>query len=128
VPEVLPIVISLSVTPNTEAVRQAVKLELADLIDREGMPDTLANTEVWLIYLSHIRQAISLAPGLKDYTLHAPVANIEVYPGWFPMLRDIVFDGVGPENPEPPEGPEPDGGERFQYGSSDVGKVEDLGL
>jgi uncharacterized phage protein gp47/JayE len=93
-PEELPIVISLSVTPNTEAVRTAVKRELGDFIYREGMPDTDHNTEVWLIYLSRIRQSISLAPGVLDYTLHDPVANIEVFSGYFPMLQDVIFGGA----------------------------------
>jgi uncharacterized phage protein gp47/JayE len=91
-PAVLPITISLAVIPNTEAVRESVRKSLSDLIDREGMPDTDHNTEVWLIYLSHLRQAIMQAPGVLDYTLHDPAANIEVLPGFFPVLDTVVFD------------------------------------
>lgn len=86
-PEVLPIVISLTVIPDTDAVRQAVRLELAALITREGVPGAV-------IYLSHIHQAISLAVGVVDYTLSAPVAGIEVPDGYFPVLADIIFEAA----------------------------------
>jgi len=84
-PTVLPIVISLSVTPNTEAVRQAVRRELGDLIARVGVPGTV-------ILVNNIRQAISVSPGVIDYTLHAPTANIDVHGGYFPMLQDVTFE------------------------------------
>ena len=84
-PEPLPITIRLSVTPDTEAVREAVRSELRDLIAREGVPDTV-------LYRSHINEAISLAPGEVDHTLYEPAANIEVPGGYFPMLQDIIFE------------------------------------
>ena len=83
-PEVLAINISLSITPDTEATRQAVRAELGDLVAREGVPGAT-------IFLSHIRQAIGLASGIVDYTLLAPTANIEVPDGYFPLLADVVF-------------------------------------
>ncbi len=64
-----PINFTISVTPNTAAVKAAVTAELTDLLNREGSP---GNT----ILLSHIRAAISLATGETDYTLTLPSANV----------------------------------------------------
>lgn len=83
-PEPLPIIIRLSVTPDTEAVREAVRAELAGLIAREGVPDTV-------LYRSHINEAVSLAPGEVDHVLFEPAANIEVPGGYFPMLEEVIF-------------------------------------
>ncbi|MDR2051149.1 MAG: baseplate J/gp47 family protein [Deltaproteobacteria bacterium] len=83
-PESLPIVIRLSVTPDTDAVRAAVRAELADLITREGLPDTV-------LYRSHIDEAISLAPGEVDHTLFEPAGNIEVPGGYLPVLHEVIF-------------------------------------
>jgi len=88
-PEPLPIVIRLSVTPDTEAVREAVRVELRDLIVREGE----SGVE---LYRSHINEAISLAPGEVDHTLYEPSANIEVPDGYFPMLQDVIFVEAAP--------------------------------
>ena len=84
-PDPLPITIRLSVTPDTEAVREAVRAELRDLIAREGVPDTI-------LYRSHINEAISLTPGEVDHILYEPVANIAVPGGYFPMLQNIIFE------------------------------------
>ena len=55
--------------PNTQAVKDAVQAELADLIFREAVPNGG-------ILLSHIRQAISSAIGENDHVLVSPTANI----------------------------------------------------
>ena len=86
-PDPLPITIRLSVSPDTEAVREAVRAELRDLIAREGVPDTL-------LYRSHINEAISLTPGEVDHILYEPAANIAVPGGYFPMLQNIIFENA----------------------------------
>lgn len=60
---------TLSVTPDTTAVREAVEASIADLIRREAQP---AGT----LLLTHIREAISLAEGETDHVLTSPSADV----------------------------------------------------
>jgi uncharacterized phage protein gp47/JayE len=84
-PEPLPVAVRLSVTPDTEAVREAVRAELRDLVAREGAPGAV-------LYRSHLSEAVSLAVGETDHTLYQPAADIHVPDGHFPILQDIVFE------------------------------------
>lgn len=84
-PEPLPLVIRLRITPDTAAVREAVSAELHDLIAREAAPGAV-------IYRSHISEAVSLAAGELDHTLLEPAANVQVQPGFFPMLEEVEFE------------------------------------
>lgn len=84
-PEPMPITIRLSLRPDTESVRLAVRAELGDLLAREAAPETV-------LFRSHISEAVSLAPGELDHTLYAPAANIEIPAGYFPVLGDIIFE------------------------------------
>ena len=59
-----------SLTPSTTAVRSAVEKALADLFISEAEPGGL-------MYLSHIRAAISNAAGEIDSTVVSPSANIQ---------------------------------------------------
>ena len=68
-PQVKPVNFSISVTPNTLAVREAVTSGLDDLFLREA--DVGAT-----LLLSHITRDISLSPGETDHTLYAPTASI----------------------------------------------------
>lgn len=68
-PTAVPLNLTIQLTPDTQAVRDAVTAELADLLKRVGEPAT------WL-YLSQINEAISIAVGESDHVLVAPVANI----------------------------------------------------
>lgn len=68
-PIAVPLNFTISVTPNSLAVKEAVELELRDLLKREASP---AGT----IYLSHIREAISIAAGESNYTMTAPIADV----------------------------------------------------
>lgn len=65
----VPLNFTISVTPNSLAVKEAVELELRDLLKREASPDGT-------IYLSHIREAISIAAGESNYTMTAPIADV----------------------------------------------------
>ncbi|MFJ7798471.1 baseplate J/gp47 family protein [Pseudomonas sp. NPDC096950] len=68
-PMQVPVTYTLSLTPDTSAVRAAVEAQLRDLHNREsGLGDTLL--------LSHIREAISSATGENDHKLKAPTANV----------------------------------------------------
>ena len=59
----------LSVFPNTQAVRDAVQAELADMIRREAVPGGTT-------LLTHYREAISIAAGENNYVLTYPSADV----------------------------------------------------
>lgn len=61
--------LSIAVTPNTTAVRDAVSANMADLFLREA--DVAAT-----LLLSHINRDISLASGETDHVLYAPTTNV----------------------------------------------------
>ncbi|MDR1946630.1 MAG: baseplate J/gp47 family protein [Desulfovibrio sp.] len=84
-PEPLPVLLRVSVIPDTSAVRAAVSAEIGDLFAREAAPGIT-------ILRSHIDEAISLAAGETDHALHEPEANIVVPDGYFPMLEPIDFE------------------------------------
>lgn len=77
-PETEPFAPQLWVLPDTEAVRAAAAQALQDLVDREGEPGGT-------LLISRIRSAISLAPGVQDYDLQWPTANVEHGTGVLPV-------------------------------------------
>lgn len=83
-PIAVPLDFTISVTPNTLAVRTAVEAELQDLIKRESAP---AGT----ILLSHIREAISIAAGENNYTLTTPTADVTSAVGYMTTLGVITW-------------------------------------
>jgi uncharacterized phage protein gp47/JayE len=68
-PIAVPLDFTIAALPNTLAVKTAIETELRDLITRESKP---AGT----IYLSHIREAISIAAGENNYTMTLPNADV----------------------------------------------------
>jgi uncharacterized phage protein gp47/JayE len=60
---------NIAVTPNTQAVKDAVQAELLDLLRREAEPNGT-------ILISRIREAISIAAGEENYTMSAPTADV----------------------------------------------------
>lgn len=88
-PEALVVPITIRLVPHTEAAQQAVLLELRDLFLRESYPGAC-------IRLSHLREAISLAPAEEDHTLLAPIADIVAEPYQMPLLGNVTF--VSTEN------------------------------
>ncbi|HJD97487.1 baseplate J/gp47 family protein [Mailhella massiliensis] len=86
-PQALKVDISLKISPNTEAVRNAVKQELADLFVREGTPGVT-------IPLSHINEAVSISAGEEDHVLVSPTENIVPENNVMPMLGNVTFAGV----------------------------------
>ncbi|MEE4750257.1 baseplate J/gp47 family protein [Pseudomonas alliivorans] len=64
-----PVTYTISLTPDTTAVRAAVQAQLVDLHNREaGLGETLL--------LTHIAEAISRATGETDHVLISPTANV----------------------------------------------------
>ncbi|MEM1299394.1 MAG: baseplate J/gp47 family protein [Pseudomonadota bacterium] len=83
-PVLLPVDVTLSVTPDTPEVRAAVEASLAALILRAGAPGAQ-------IPFTHIAEAISLAPGETDHLLTAPAADIVPAVGEMPVLGVVTF-------------------------------------
>lgn len=81
-PEVLPVNVSVTVTPYSEALAAQIRLELKDLFDREAEPGGV-------IPLSHIHEAISIAPGEYDHALHSPASDITPAPHQLPVLGTV---------------------------------------
>ncbi|MFH1999963.1 MAG: baseplate J/gp47 family protein [Planctomycetota bacterium] len=65
-------------------VKAAIEAELEDLIYREGEPGSS-------IYLSHIREAISLATGEVDHTLVSPTSDVTIGATEIAVLGTITW-------------------------------------
>ncbi|WP_296966950.1 baseplate J/gp47 family protein [uncultured Desulfovibrio sp.] len=78
--------VRLKITPDTETLRAAVVQELADLWAREAEPSST-------LYLSHIREAVSLTASELDHTLVLPTADIVADAGVLPILKTVEFVG-----------------------------------
>lgn len=83
-PTPLLVPVTLHLVPDTAATRAAVQAELRDLFAREAEPGAV-------LYLSHLREAISLAPGETNHVLTAPVADIAPAAHEFPILGAITY-------------------------------------
>lgn len=68
-PAAVPLNLTIALTPNTQAVKDAVTAALADLIRREAYPGAT-------LLLSHIREAISIAAGESNHVLTVPSADV----------------------------------------------------
>jgi uncharacterized phage protein gp47/JayE len=87
-PVLYPLDVTLAISPDTQAVREAVLTELDDLLAREGEPGGI-------IYRSHITEAISLAPGEFDSVVTVPAGNVHVPEGYFPVLGAVTWGEYG---------------------------------
>ena len=77
-------VVIKNLVPDTEAVRAAVRAELADLFQREARPGKL-------LIRSHINESISAASGEEDHTLVQPEKTIVPEPNELPILGSVEF-------------------------------------
>lgn len=83
-PTAAPLNFTLSVEPDTSAVRAAVTAELTDLLRSETAPGET-------LLLSKIRTAIGIATGLEDYTLTSPAADVTHSAGQIATLGTVTF-------------------------------------
>ena len=83
-PTAVPLAMSITLTPNTLAVRNAVTAELADVLQREAYPGGT-------ILLSHLREAISVAAGETNNVLTSPTADVAHSAGQMPVLGTITW-------------------------------------
>lgn len=79
-----PVAFTLTVVPDTAAVRAAVEAELEDLFQRVAEPGGV-------VYLSAIRTAIGTAAGIEDYTLTAPAADVTPGAGELATLGVVTW-------------------------------------
>lgn len=76
--------LNITVSPNTAAVKAAVEAELKALLRREAVPGGT-------LYLSKIREAISIAAGENNNVLNSPTANVTTSTGELLVLGDITW-------------------------------------
>lgn len=77
----------IQISPNTQAVRDAITAELEDLFTRESEPEGT-------ILISHVREAISIAAGEADHVLVDPTTNIVASTGQIKTVGNITFGGI----------------------------------
>lgn len=75
---------TITLTPDTTAVRSAVQLELEDFLARVAEPETT-------LLISQINEAVSVAAGETDHVLSSPAANVEMDSGEFPVMGTITW-------------------------------------
>lgn len=75
---------TLTPTPGTPTVEAAIEAELADFFRREAEPGGT-------LYLSRMREAISLAAGEFSHELASPSANFTAAAGTLPVLGTVTF-------------------------------------
>ena len=84
-PHPVPLVVEIpTLTPDTLAVRAAIEAELRDLIARTAAPGAT-------LRISHLREAISRAPGEQDHTLAAPLADVPHLPHQIATFGGVVW-------------------------------------
>jgi uncharacterized phage protein gp47/JayE len=74
----------IEITPDTAELRAAVEAELEDLILRKGEPGGA-------LLLSAIRTAIGSVPGIEDYDLVSPVADVTHTTNQIPVLGTVTW-------------------------------------
>lgn len=79
--------LEISISPTTQAVKDAVTAELSDLIKREASPGGT-------ILISRINEAISNAAGESDHTLIEPTENVEHEIGEIAVLGEITWSDL----------------------------------
>lgn len=79
-----PVALEIQLTPDTSVVRAAVLAELDDLFRRDAEPGGT-------IYLSRLREAISIAAGETHHVLVSPVADQVSATGYIPSLGAVTW-------------------------------------
>lgn len=76
---------TISITPDTPAVRAAVQAELADYILRTADADGVT------LFISQMNEAISLAEGETDHDMTVPAADLVFTIGQLPVMGTITW-------------------------------------
>lgn len=83
-PEPFPIDLRIRLVPDSADTRAAVLTELDDFFARDAQPGGT-------IYISRMREAISIASGETWHDLQLPELDIEVAPGSLPVLGEVEW-------------------------------------
>jgi uncharacterized phage protein gp47/JayE len=75
---------TIQLTPDTAENRAAVQAALQALLEREGEPGVT-------LLVSHMREAISTAPGETDHVLASPAADVVFATGQMPVMGAITW-------------------------------------
>lgn len=75
---------TIKLAPNTAAVQNAVRAELADLIDRDSAPGGK-------ILISRLREAVSIAAGEDNNQIVTPTADVTHATGHMAILGTLTF-------------------------------------
>lgn len=78
------VVYQIRLTPDTNLVRAAVEAELRDLHRRQAKPGAKLS-------ISHIREAISTAPGEQDHDLLYPMEDLVFGTGVMPLFGGVTW-------------------------------------
>jgi uncharacterized phage protein gp47/JayE len=76
--------LTLEITPDTQALRDAVEAELADLLLDEVAPGET-------LYLAQLHRAIAAVEGWTNYTIVAPAADVVHDPNELPTLGVVTW-------------------------------------
>lgn len=88
-PIAVPLNFTLTVTPNTAAVKAAIEAELVDMLRRKSAPQGIGVDGT--IWLDDIRAAIKNAPGLSHYTITSPSADVTHTTGQIATMGAITW-------------------------------------
>lgn len=86
-PVAVPLDMTIQLSANTAANQAAVTAEIADLLRREAEPNGT-------ILISHLDEAISIAPGEFDHLIEIPAGNVTHTGGEMPVLGTITFGPI----------------------------------
>jgi len=82
-----PLDMNIKLSPNSSAVQNAVRAELADLIDRDSAPGGA-------ILISRLREAVSLAAGESNNQIVSPTADVAHATGHMATLGILTFSSL----------------------------------
>ncbi|MDD2109304.1 baseplate J/gp47 family protein [Pseudomonas asiatica] len=82
-----PLDMSIKLSPNTVAVQNAVRAEVADLIERDAAPGGP-------ILISRLREAVSLAAGEENNLIVSPTADVAHATGRMATLGTLTFSSL----------------------------------
>lgn len=99
-PVALEVDVTVSISPNTAAVQDAILAELEDLLQRDGKvsgaidPENISSSTTFdgKILLSKINEAISIATGEDDHVLTLPIVDVEPALGEIAVLGTVTFN------------------------------------
>lgn len=78
------ITVRVKIDPDTEEIRQAVREEISDWLQRDGAPNGV-------LYYSRLSEAISAAAGEHHNYIISPTADIQIPINALPVLHDVTF-------------------------------------